>query len=253
MTARIQSALRRTGRTVIACTLGVGLLFTAACTSASSDAAETTSAGGSAAESTPAGSGEASQMQTTVESSYDPTPAVPSDGAPASAVGPTADPTTTAAPVSTSGPAPVSGDINQVVPEVTMPTNPPVPLTGTADFGGQITARLSEVTPIDATAKIPGEISGPALQVTVEITNGSADAIGLDSVSVNLATKDGTPASPITTDPAAPLSGVLAPGEKRSGVYVFTVPTDALGDVSVDVLYSAGAPIVLFQGSATGG
>lgn len=252
MTARIQSAARRSSRAVIACTLGIGLLLTAACTSASSDAGATTSAS-SGAESSTVPSGQASQMESSSESSYDPTPTVPSDGAPASAVGPTADPTSTAPPVSTSGPAPVSGDINQVVPEVTIPTNPPVPLTGTADFGGQITARLSEVKQIDATAKVPGEISGPALQVSVEISNSSADAIGLDSVSVNLSTKDGTPASPITTDPAAPLSGVLAPGEKRSGVYVFTVPSDALGDVSVDVLYSAGAPIVLFQGSATGG
>lgn len=241
------------GRAVIALLMGSALLLTsAACTTSSSDesssASPTSAAAGSAASSTSGGPGEASQIPDATDSSAPPT--VPSDGAPASAAGPSADPTTTAAPVSTSGPVPSTGDINQEVPAVELGTNAPVALDGTADFGGDVTATLADVRAVDATARVPGEISGPALAVTVQIQNSSADPIGLDNVTVNLDTRDGSPASAVTTEPAAPLSGVLLPGETRSGVYVFTVPAESRAGVGITVLYSTGSPIVLFQGDA---
>ena len=244
------------GRAAVAFLLGSALLLTtAACSSSDSEPAASASisasasvAAGSSASSTSGGPGEATQIADATDASTPPT--VPSDGAPASAAGPAADPTTTVAPVSTAGPVPSTGDINQEVPAVELTTNTPVPLDGTADFGGSVTATLTEVSAVDATARVPGEISGPALAVTVQIQNSSADPIGLDNVTVNLDTKDGSPASPLTTEPAAPLSGVLLPGETRSGVYVFTVPAESRAGVGITVLYSTGAPIVLFQGDA---
>jgi hypothetical protein len=252
-TRRAKGASARSGRTVLAGIVGIGMLLAAAaCTSSSTDAASSSSAVTSTTESGP---GEATQM-TDASSSYDgAAPTVPSDGAPASGAGPSADATPTtpsAPPVSTSGPVPTSGDINQVVPEREIPTNPAVPLDGTADFGDKILARLTDVKAVDATARVPGEISGAALAVTVEIANTSSDPIGLDSVTVNLTGAGDVPAPPVTTDPASPLSGTLMPGEKKSGVYVFTIPADSRSSVGVTVLYSAGAPIVLFQGNAGG-
>ena len=85
------------------------------------------------------------------------------------------------APVSTAGPIAPAGNIDQIVPEVPVTTAPAVALTDTADFGGQVVARIAQVTAVQATATLPGEISGPAVAVTVEITNSSAQAIGLDS------------------------------------------------------------------------
>jgi hypothetical protein len=252
MTTPQRRSTATAGRTAMAFLLGGALLLTsAACTSAGEESAaaqssSNSSAADSAAPSTSGGPGEATQIP--AEESAPPT--VPSDGAPASAAGPATDPATTAPPVSTAGPVPSTGDINQEVPAVELTTNAPVPLDGTADFGGSVSATLTEVSAVDATARIPGEISGPALAVTVQIQNSSADPIGLDNVTVNLDTKDGTPASPITTEPAAPLSGVLLPGETRSGVYVFTLPAESRAGVGITVLYSTGAPIVLFQGDA---
>ena len=236
------------GRAGLAFILGSALLLTSAACTSSNDSAGSSSAAESSTTTTSLAPGEASQIPSAAETSS--APVVPSDGAPASAVGPSADPTTTAPAVSTSGPVPTSGDINQSVPEVQLTTNAPVPLDGTADFGGSVTAKLTEVNAIDATARVPGELSGPALAVTVEIENSSADPIGLDNVTVNLDTAGGTPASPVTSDPAAPLSGTLMPGETRTGVYVFTVPTGSRADVGITVLYSTGAPIVLFSGDA---
>lgn len=253
----MKTSLRRlpatAGRASIALLLGGALLLgTAACSSDSDTAATSQSAasatGSAASGSAAAGSTDASPSAETTGSSAAPT--VPSDGAPASAAGPSADPTSTAAPVSTAGPVPSTGDINQEVPAVELTTNAPVPLDGTADFGGSVTATLTDVSAIDATARVPGEISGPALSVTVEIKNDSAEPIGLDNVTVNLDTKDGSPASPVTTEPAAPLSGVLLPGETRSGVYVFTLSAESRAGVGITVLYSTDAPIVLFSGDA---
>jgi len=256
---RARGASVRSGRTVLAGIVGIGLLLAAAaCTSSSTDTASSTastassasSASAVSAETTESGPAEASQM-TDPSSSYSAAaPTVPSDGAPASGAGPSADAvTTTAPPVSTSGAAPTSGDINQVVPNRDLVTNSAVPLDAASDLGGQISARLAEVKAVDAQAKVPGEISGPAVAVTVEISNDSPNAIGLDSVSVDVQGAGGVPTSPITTDPASPLSGVLQPGEKKTGVYVFTMPADARNGASITVLYSADAPVALFAGN----
>ena len=233
-------------RTAIVCAVGCTLLFTAACTSTTSETSSTSAT----TTTTSGGPGEASQIP---ESYAGGTPAVPSDGAPASAAGPSAGATTTAPPVSTSGPVPSTGNINEEVPSQDLVTNPAVPLDAVADFGGQITTKLTDIAAIDAQARVPGELSGPALAITIEVSNDSTDPIGLDSVSVNVEGNGGAPASPITTDPAAPFSGVLMPGEKKTGVYVFTIPVESRSDLSVTVLYSVGSPVVLFTGSVSGG
>jgi hypothetical protein len=140
-----------------------------------------------------------------------------------------------------------------MVPEVPVTTAPAVALTDTADFGGQVSARISQVSAIQASATLPGEIAGPAVAVTVEITNGSSAAIGLDTVTVTLADAGGTPATTISSDPAAPLQGALEPGAAKSGTYVFTVPADQRNPVTVTVNYSTGAPTLVFTGQVSSG
>jgi hypothetical protein len=254
-TRRARGTSVRSGHTVLAGIVGIGLLLTAAaCTSSSTDAGSSSTASSGVTSTTESGPAEASQVSDPSSSYSGAAPTVPSDGAPASGAGPSADAvTTTAPPVSTSGAAPTSGDINQVVPNRELVTNSAVPLDAASDLGGQISAKLTEVKAIDAQAKVPGEISGPAVAITVEISNDSANAIGLDSVSVDVQGGGGVPTSPITTDPASPLSGVLAPGEKKTGVYVFTMPADVRNGASVTVLYSTDAPVALFTGNVPTG
>jgi len=160
---------------------------------------------------------------------------------------------TTAPPVSTAGPIAPVGNINDVVAEVAATSAAPVALAETADFGGQVGARLTAVTPIQATAIVPGEISGPAIAVTVEIDNGSADAIGLGSVTVTLTDSAGNPASGISADSAGALAGALGAGDTASGMYVFSVPTDLRSPITVTVSYSAAAPTVVFTGEVASG
>lgn len=156
-------------------------------------------------------------------------------------------------PVSTAGPIAPAGNIDQIVPEAPVTTAPAVGLTDTADFGGQVSARIDQVGAVQATATLPGEVSGPAVAVTLEVSNSSAQAIGLDSVTVTLTDAAGNPASSIVADPSAPLSGVLDAGAVKSGTYVFTVPSDQRNPVTVTVNYSSGAPTLVFTGQVAGG
>jgi hypothetical protein len=170
--------------------------------------------------------------------------------------GDTAPPSETDTPsaptVSTAGPIAPAGNIEEIVPEVPVTTAPPVALTDTADFGGKVTAKIAEVAPIQATATLPGEVSGPAIAVTVEVNNGSADTIGLDSVTVTLTDSAGNVASNVTGSTGA-LSGALGAAGTAKGMYVFSVPADARNPVTVTVTYSSGAPTLVFTGAVAGG
>ncbi len=55
----------------------------------------------------------------------------------------------------------------------------PVPLDETAQFGDQVSAELVDLVAVEAEGQVPGEISGPALRVTVRLINGTSQpAIG---------------------------------------------------------------------------
>lgn len=170
------------------------------------------------------------------------------NGGVASSIAPPGSPTTQA-PVSTSGPVPISGDISDVVPERTINTKAPVALNARANFGGDVSARLVGVKAVDAKAQRPGEVAGPAVVVTVEVLNASSDPIGLDAITVTLNDSADNPGSPLSSDPAKPLEGVLMPGQKKSGTYVFTVPERERGKLAIGVSYSTDAPTVQFTGS----
>jgi hypothetical protein len=161
------------------------------------------------------------------------------------------DPSATA--VSTSGPADPAGNVDEIVPAVDETFAPPVGLTDTADFGGQVTARFTSVEAVQAAARLPGEVSGPAVRVSIEIDNGSADTIGVDTVTVTMTDAAGNPASSITADDATPFNGVVLPGEAANGTYLFTVPADQRNPVTVTVSYSTAAPTLVFTGQVAGG
>jgi len=128
---------------------------------------------------------------------------------------------------------------------------PAVSLDEAAHVGNGVSAEVTKLDAIDGTGTGPGNISGPALRVTVRITNASADAVSLDGVAVDLTHgADALPASPLNDPSAAPFTGTLAAGDSAEGVYVFTVPKDDRELITVTVGYQAGAPFMVFTGSA---
>jgi hypothetical protein len=154
---------------------------------------------------------------------------------------------TSAAPSATPAPA---------VPEPIAPVAdgapvelPPVPLDGRAEADSGVVALLPRIEAIEGSGSGPGNIAGPALRVTVRLENGSSDALFLDGVAVNVYYGDErTPASPLDDPSSAPFQGSLAAGDDAEGVYVVRVPEGARGNVTVEVGYQAGAPLLMFNG-----
>jgi hypothetical protein len=173
--------------------------------------------------------------------------------APAAASTPSGDPivprdTGHAVPLPSTAPSDVPSAVVTDAPGL-LPAAQPVALADTSQVGDGIRARLVEIRAVDAHARIPGEVSGPALRVTVELTNTSGSPVSVDGVAVNIYTgADGTPAAPVTEQDGTPLHGPLAPGASAQGAYAFTVPVDQRDLVTVTVAVAPQAGTAVFSG-----
>ncbi|MCZ2817748.1 hypothetical protein [Modestobacter sp. VKM Ac-2984] len=148
--------------------------------------------------------------------------------------------TPAAAPTEPAGPGPVTG-----IPAMLAP----VALDEAAVAADGVTVTLPAIAAIDAVGSGPGNVSGPALAITVRVANATAEPISLDGLQVNVAySEQETAASPVNDPAAAPAQGVLAAGAAAEGRYVFTVPAGERDLVTVTVGYTAAAPLLVFQG-----
>lgn len=161
---------------------------------------------------------------------------------------PDAPPTTSApvAPVRSSSPP--TSPPNRSVPAVAVSTAPPVPIGRTAPLTGDVRVTVGSPKAVRVTARGPGEVGGSAIAVTLSVRNTSPKPFDLGGLVVNAAYGSAaTPAPPIDTDPAAPLTGRLAPGGSATGTYVFTAPASALSRLRVEVSSDATARILVFR------
>ena len=171
--------------------------------------------------------------------------ALASGSAPATSQrGPLAHPATT--PV----PDPVPGNIHQTVRAATVTTKPPVSLRAVAAFGTGVTAQIMSIKAIEYHAVGPGQVSGPGLRLVIQINNGTPKPIGLDNAVVTIADARGTPGVEMNGPGSLwhPMRGLLAPHNKASGTYVFTIPAGHRNPVTVNFSYAGGGPVVLFRG-----
>lgn len=126
----------------------------------------------------------------------------------------------------------------------------PVPLDQTADFGDEVSAQLLDLEGIQAQGQGVGEISGPAIRVTVQLTNGTGAPLSLDAVTVSLYFAPAlTPAPPISDPEAVPFRGSLAAGESAEAIYTFSIGNDDRDDISVTVSHSPSSTMVVFNGA----
>lgn len=128
-----------------------------------------------------------------------------------------------------------------------------VGLDATADFGNGVTARLTSIESTEAEAELPGEVAGPAVRVTVEMTNGSDQPVALDNVGVILTTAGGDPMFLITHPDAVAFSGAVEPGASATGTYLFTIAPEDRADARLTVKHSADSPTAIFTGSLPNG
>ncbi|WP_409329156.1 hypothetical protein [Trujillonella humicola] len=155
-------------------------------------------------------------------------------------------------------PAPSSAPAPEPTPEPPLegsdalpPTQDPVALDQTAAVGDGVTVDVVGLEGIEGAATGPGNVAGPALRVTVRLTNGTPEPVSLDGTAVDLRYGfDQAPASPLEDPSQVRFSGVVEPGASAEGTYVFSVPVDARDAVTVIVGYAPGAPFVVLTGSA---
>jgi hypothetical protein len=141
------------------------------------------------------------------------------------------------------------GTIHETVPTTPRPTSEPVPIDSAAELGDGVTARVAAVEAVEAQPFLPGEVAGSAVDITIEISNGSSDAINLDNVTVDLTDADDRPATLITTRENRSLQDDLPPGDSRSGTYQFTIPVEDRAEVTLRVTYAAPKPTAVFEGN----
>jgi hypothetical protein len=143
-----------------------------------------------------------------------------------------------------------SGGINKIVPPQRRATKRPVPLTGTANFGGGVTARLVDVKAVHGSANGPGEVAGPALRVDVRLNNDTGRTIDLSQAVVTIYDAAATPGVQLTQSGSAPFHGSARAHSSVRATYVFTLPTAHRDPVTVNFSYTSSAPVVLFVGNA---
>jgi hypothetical protein len=120
-------------------------------------------------------------------------------------------------------------------------------------LGNGVAVDVVEVESVRGKGRGVGEVSGPAVRLTVEVRNRTGRSLPLDLalVTVYYGGQD-TPASELSGPGVRRLPPRLAENGTATGTYVFAVPRGSRGDVRVDFTYSTRAPRVVFRGAADG-
>ena len=229
----LSTTVRRTaaGLGVVLLALGAGACSSGSSSGASGGATETAAvAGATASDRAGADATQAPVPTATV------TATVGSTAAPSAAV---ADPS--------DGASLVPGQAGYTQPEST-----PVALDDDQS-AGDVRVALGKITSTKGVAVGPGEVSGPALVVTVTLETTGSKAVDLSAASVTLSYgKDETPATTFASmDQAKSLPSSVAAGKSVTGSYVFAVPTGSQDDVTIDVIVTTDQPVAVFHGSAS--
>lgn len=106
------------------------------------------------------------------------------------------------------------------------------------------------VEAVTAGQDIPGEKSGPAVEVVVEVVNRGDDEIDLSGASVSL-TYDGdsrVPAPEVIGDSTQLLPAALGAGRSAQAVSTYSVPLATNGEIRIIVDILAARPDVVFVG-----
>lgn len=140
-------------------------------------------------------------------------------------------------------------------PTETEPTEPPRDLepeeamTETREFEAGASVRVTGFEAVTSQAAGPGEVSGPAIRVSVELTAGE-EPIDLAGVLVNAYYgADLTPADLVARPGGQPFEGTIAAREATEGVYVFNVPVAERGDVTIEFIHPADTEPLTWRGS----
>jgi hypothetical protein len=125
-----------------------------------------------------------------------------------------------------------------------------------APFGAEVTPQrgvtvvVPKVEEVTGESNIPGEVGGPALRFTVDVTNGTGKTLDLRTVVVNAYYgPDRTPASPLLKPGGKAFGSEVGDGDTARGVFVFNVPAEFQDKVELEFDPRIDAPIAIFTGA----
>ncbi|WP_150307653.1 hypothetical protein [Planctomonas psychrotolerans] len=189
----------------------------------------------------------------TPDDAVTPTP----NGTPAASASPTPSPseTPTEAPTpeetASAEPAPEAEQPNASAEVVEATEENPAAFDETSEAAPGVRVEVGELTAVEGEPRGAGELAGPALRLTVNVTNTGPEPANLDSLVVNLYYgEDERPAPSVSGPNVFNVPAEAAPGATVTGAYVFTVPEDQRDTVRVAVDYSTDVDLVVFQGAA---
>lgn len=157
---------------------------------------------------------------------------------------------TSPAPVPTPSATPSRAPQPSAGPTAVLPELEPVDPRDAVEGEDGVQVALTNIESVQGQAVQPGEVSGPAIRVTVTLTNGSDRPLNTNSVVVNAYTgADRRPASPLVLPGGLAMDEVLASGASTYGIYIFQIPEDQRSDVTITVDYAPGVAAVVFRGN----
>ncbi len=159
-------------------------------------------------------------------------------------------PSPTLTPATTPVPPPSPGKVTSTVAPRRVERRAPTGLDGQGEPAKGIEVTLTSVKGVRAEARGPGEVSGPALAVTVQVANATDKPFDTANAVVTLTSSGGRPGLAMTGPPAQPLPSSVAAQSNAFGVYLFTVPVGRRDPITVEVAVSAAEPVVVFRGPA---
>ena len=147
---------------------------------------------------------------------------------------------------------PAQDGIDVMPVPVVGPANAPVQMDQPGDFGNGVTVRITGTQVIDVKAKLPGETTGTAIAVSLELANNSKKSIELSNVIVDLTDSEG--GSFNLSDSAEQniaFKGELKAGGTASATYVFRAEIQKGSSQYLTVKYATAVPTVVFAGRIT--
>jgi hypothetical protein len=133
----------------------------------------------------------------------------------------------------------------------TLPEMSAVGLDSQSERADGVVVSIEKIESVAGEAKLPGEIAGPALRLTILVHNGSKASLSLGTVVVNgYSGKDRAPLEQLTNPGGSPFDGSLASGADGRGVFLFGVSQEQRSDVTFTVDLKAGSPASVFRGDA---
>lgn len=109
---------------------------------------------------------------------------------------------------------------------------------------------LTRIEHVQGEAVQPGEVSGPAIRVTITLTNATQKELNAALIAVNaFQGEDRTPVGKVIKPGALPFEGRIAPGESTYAIYIFVIPPEQRDDVTITVDYLSESAVVVFRGA----